>query len=107
MLKRNILLFNHTQISQNLSFLPDVSAVFTQIDIAVGIDLYVLPVAGQQQIQDVVAIEFRHSAPTAASNGATLQFLVVIRIDPVYKRFDSYLISHLFFQFVIVWSAAE
>jgi len=79
---------------------PYVPAEFSQIDVAVGVDLNVAAVGGQEQVEDVVTIELRHSAPAAASYGATLQFLVVVRIDPVDKSFDSYLISHLFVLFI-------
>jgi hypothetical protein len=75
----------------------DITAIFPQIDISVCIDLNVFPIAGQQQIQDMIAIKLSNPAPIAAAIRATLQFLVIIRINPVYERADSYLTSHNLF----------
>ena len=74
--------------------LPYTSAIHPHIDIAVGIDFYVFSVGGGKKVQDVIAIEPGHSAPTAAANRTALQLSVVIGIDPVDERFYSYLTGH-------------
>ena len=72
----------------------DCPTILSQINISVCIDLDVFPIAGQQQIQDMIAIKLSNPAPTAAAIRATLQFLVITRINPVYERSDPYLICH-------------
>ena len=72
----------------------DCPTILSQINISVCIDFDVFPIAGQQQIQNMVAIKLSNPAPTTAAIRATLQFLVIIRINPVYERADSYLTSH-------------
>jgi len=88
-------------MAKNLSILhatfSDITAIFPQIDISVCIYLDVFPIAGQQQILDMIAIELSNPAPTAAAIRATLQFLVIIRINPINERSDSYLIGHRVF----------
>ena len=74
-------------------FPPDVATILPYVDIAVCINLNVLPVRRQQQIQDVVAVEFRHPTPTATVIRTPLQFLIIVRINPIYKRSYSYLIG--------------
>ncbi len=58
-------------MAKNFSILQatfsDITAIFPQIDISVCIDLDVFPVAGQQQIQDMIAIKLSNPAPTATA----------------------------------------
>ena len=72
----------------------DVAAVFPQIDIPVSIHLDILPVGSKQQVQDMIAVEFRHPAPTAAAILAALHLLVIIGVDSVDECPHSYLICH-------------
>ena len=85
-------------MAKNFSILhatfSDITAIFPQIDISVCIDLNVFPIAGQQQIQNMIAIKLSHPTPAATAIRTTLQLLVIIRIDPVYERSNSYLIRH-------------
>ena len=69
-------------------------AILPHIYIPVGIDFYVLPVGGEEEVQDVVAVEPSHPAPTAAANRTALQLSVVVGINPVDERFYSYLTGH-------------
>ena len=75
-----------------LLLFSDITAIFPQIDISVCIDLDVFPIAGQQQIQDMKSIKLSNPTPTATAIWTTLQLFVIIRIDPVYERSNSYLI---------------
>lgn len=84
--------YSHLYFS--ISLLSDVATILPHVDIAVCIYLNVFPVGRQQQIQDMVAIEFRHPTPTATAIRTPLQFLVIIRINPVYERSYSHLICH-------------
>ena len=77
-----------------LLLFSDITAIFPQIDISVCIDLDVFPIAGQQQIQDMKSIKLSNPTPTATAIWTTLQLFVIIRIDPVYERSNSYLIRH-------------
>ena len=77
-----------------ISLLSDVATILPHVDIAVCIYLNVFPVRSQQEVQNVMAIEFCHPAPTAAAVRTTLQLLVIVRIYPVDERSDSYLVCH-------------
>lgn len=77
-----------------LLFFSDVATVFPQIDISVGIYLYVLPVGSEQQVQDMVAVELRDPAPTVAAILATLHLLVIVGVDSIDECPHSYLICH-------------
>ena len=68
--------------------------MIADIDIAVCINLYILAVGCKQQIQDMIAVEFRHPAPAAATHRATLHFFVVAGIDSIEKRSYSYCVCH-------------
>ncbi len=72
----------------------DCPTILSQINISVCIDFDVFPIVGQQQIQNMVAIKLSNPAPTTAAIRATLQFPVIIRINPVYECSDPYLICH-------------
>jgi len=84
--------YSHLYFS--ISLLSDVATILPHVNIAVCIYLNIFSVGRQQQIQDMVAIEFRHPTPTATAIRTPLQFLVIIRINPVYERSYSHLICH-------------
>lgn len=80
--------------SQRLLLLSNVATKLPYIDISVSIYLNVFSVASQQLVQDMVAIELCHSAPTAAAIRTPLQLLVVCWINPIYECSNSYLTGH-------------
>ncbi len=73
---------------------PDAAAVFPQIDISVGIDLDVPSIGSEQQVKDMVAVELSHPAPAVAAILAALHLFVIVGVDAIDERPDSYLICH-------------
>ena len=95
---------------------PDAAAVFPQIDISVGIDLDVPSIGSEQQVKDMVAVELSHPAPAVAAILAALHLFVIVGVDAIDERPDSYLICHkccylcgiyVFSLFIMSWNSIK
>ena len=75
-------------------FPPHSPAILPDIDPKVGIDLNVAAVGGQEEVEDVVAVELGDATPRVATHRSSLQLPVIGRINAVDETAYFYCLRH-------------
>ena len=76
------------------SFPPHSPTILPDIDPIVGVDLDVAAVGGQEEVEDVVAVELGDATPAVATHSGSLQLPVVVGVDAVDETAYLYCLRH-------------
>lgn len=73
----------------------DLPTISSDVYVSVCMYLYVPAIISKQQIQNVITVEITNTTPTCCANRATLQLLIVTRIDAIKETTTFYSLCHI------------